>query len=49
MNVEDVSIDHDLEREVGWLSVQVAPERADDLATAMTTAGWTVRDADTPL
>ena len=49
VNVEDVSIDHDLEREVGWLSVQVAPERADDLATAMTTAGWTVRDADTPL
>ncbi|MCB0912502.1 MAG: prephenate dehydrogenase [Propionibacteriaceae bacterium] len=49
VNVEDVSIDHDLEREVGWLSVQVAPERAGDLATAMTTAGWTVRDADTPL
>lgn len=49
VNVEDVSIDHDLEREVGWLSVQVAPERADDLAAAMTAAGWTVRDADTPL
>lgn len=49
VNVEDVSIDHDLEREVGWLSVQVAPELAGELATAMTTAGWTVRDADTPL
>ena len=49
VNVEDLSIDHDLEREVGWLSVQVAPERADDLATAMRTAGWTVRDHEPQL
>ncbi len=46
VNIEDLSIDHDLEREVGWLSVQVAPDRADDLAAAMTAAGWTIRDRD---
>jgi prephenate dehydrogenase len=46
VNVEDLSIDHDLEREVGWLSVQVAPEKADELAAAMTGAGWSVRDRD---
>jgi prephenate dehydrogenase len=46
VNVEDLSIDHDLEREVGWLYVQVAPQKADDLAAAMTGAGWTVRDRD---
>lgn len=46
VNIEDLSIDHDLEREVGWLSVQVAPEKADDLAAAMTAAGWTVRDRE---
>lgn len=49
VNVEDLSIDHDLEREVGWLSVQVAPERAADLTGAMTAAGWTVRDRDPQL
>ncbi len=46
VNIEDLSIDHDIEREVGWLSVQVAPERAIELADAMTTAGWTVRDRE---
>lgn len=46
VNIEDLSIDHDLEREVGWLSVQVAPDRATDLAAAMTAAGWTVRDRE---
>ena len=42
-NVEDVSMDHDDEREVGWLNVQVAPERAADLEATMTAEGWTVR------
>nr|NLI49114.1 prephenate dehydrogenase [Propionibacterium sp.] len=42
-NVEDVSMDHDDEREVGWLNVQVAPERAAELEATMTAAGWTVR------
>ncbi|MGV8907836.1 MAG: prephenate dehydrogenase [Propionicimonas sp.] len=46
VNVEDLSIDHDLEREVGWLSVQVAPEAAEELAAVMTGAGWAVRDRD---
>ena len=46
VNIEDLSIDHDQEREVGWLSVQVAPERADELAVAMAAAGWTVRDRE---
>jgi prephenate dehydrogenase len=44
VNVEDVSIEHDVAREVGWLSVQVAPDRADDLTAVMHAAGWTVRD-----
>ncbi len=42
-NVEDVSMDHDDEREVGWLNVQVAPERAAELEATMTAEGWTVR------
>jgi prephenate dehydrogenase len=49
VNVEDLSINHDLEREVGWLSVQVAPEKAEALALAMTVAGWTVRDGEPQL
>lgn len=49
VNVEDLSIDHDLEREVGWLSVQVAPERAADLTEAMLNAGWTIRDREPQL
>jgi len=44
VNVEDVSIDHDVAREVGWLSVQVAPDKAESLGAAMMAAGWTVRD-----
>ena len=46
VNVEDLSIDHDQEREVGWLAVQVAPAKASELAAAMTGAGWTVRDRE---
>lgn len=42
-NVEDVAIEHDAEREVGWLSVQVAPDRAAALEETITAAGWTVR------
>lgn len=48
VNVEDLSINHDQEREVGWLSVQVAPERVAGLADAMTAAGWKVRDFESP-
>ena len=49
VNVEDVSIDHDLDREIGYLSVQVAPDRANGLEEAMVADGWTVRDRTTPL
>lgn len=46
VNIEDLSIEHDLERERGWLSVQVAPEAALELAEVMTASGWVVRDHD---
>ncbi|MFZ1410542.1 MAG: prephenate dehydrogenase, partial [Micropruina sp.] len=46
VNVEDVRIDHDRELEVGYLSVQVAPEKREPLETAMTDAGWTLRYAE---
>ncbi len=49
VNVEDVSIDHDLDREIGYLAVQVAPGRAEGLEEAMAAAGWTVRDRATSL
>lgn len=42
-NVEDVAIEHDAEREVGWLSVEVSQERAAALEATMEAAGWTVR------
>ncbi len=42
-NVEDVAIEHDVEREVGWLNIQVSDEKAGQLEEAMTAAGWTVR------
>ena len=43
VNVEDVSIEHDPNREVGWLSVAVEPRRADQLRTAMLNNGWSLR------
>lgn len=43
VNVEDVAIEHDAELERGWLSVQVAPERAAGLEDAMRQRGWSVR------
>ena len=43
VNVEDVAIDHAPDREVGFLSVQVAEAKASGLEAAMTAAGWTVR------
>ena len=46
VNIEDLSIDHDLEREVGFLAVQVAPDQADALGRAMQAAGWTLRDRE---
>lgn len=49
VNVEDVRIDHDRELQRGWLSLQVIPDHADDLAQALTAAGWTVPDHDPQL
>ncbi|MBK9696768.1 MAG: prephenate dehydrogenase [Propionibacteriaceae bacterium] len=49
VNIEDLSIDHDLEREIGFLSVQVAPDRVPALQAAMSAAGWTLRDREPQL
>ncbi len=49
VNVEDLSIDHDAEREVGYLSVQVSPDHAADLREAMIADGWTLREPDETL
>jgi prephenate dehydrogenase len=42
VNVEDISIEHDPVREVGYLSLSVAPEHADALVETMLAHGWTV-------
>jgi len=43
VNVEDLSIEHDLVSEVGYLAVQVTPGRAEALADALRQADWLVR------
>ena len=43
VNVEDLSIEHDPVSEVGYLAVQVTPERAESLADALRLADWLVR------
>ena len=42
VNVEDIAIEHDQAREVGYLALAVAPEHADDLVAAMVGGGWAV-------
>jgi prephenate dehydrogenase len=42
VNVEDISIEHDPVRELGYLSLSVAPEHADALLETMLSHGWTV-------
>ena len=42
MNVEDISIEHDPVRELGYLALSVAPEHADALLETMLSHGWTV-------
>ena len=44
VNVEDLEIEHDRTREVGYISIAIQPEKADELASAMTGAGWTLKD-----
>ena len=43
VNVEDVRIEHDPEREVGYLAVGVAKSARAAVEDAMTAAGWTLR------
>ncbi|GAA1393301.1 prephenate dehydrogenase [Luteococcus peritonei] len=43
VNVEDLSIEHDATREVGYLSVEVSPPFAERLRTAMKAKGWALR------
>ena len=42
VNVEDVAIEHDASRQVGYLTLSVQPERAESLALVMRDGGWTV-------
>ena len=46
VNVEDISIQHDPDRQLGYLSLAVDPDQADALSTAMTEAGWVVGETD---
>ena len=43
VNVEDIRIDHDPEREIGYLAVGVTKAARAGLEDAMTAAGWTLR------
>lgn len=43
VNVEDLRIEHDRSREVGYISIAVEPAKADALSAAMTGSGWTLR------
>ena len=42
VNVEDISIEHDQAREIGYLALSVAPSQAEGLVAAMLTGGWSV-------
>jgi prephenate dehydrogenase len=42
VNVEDISIEHDPVREIGYLALSIAPEQADALIETMSANGWTV-------
>lgn len=44
VNVEDLSIEHDRQRAVGYMSMAVEPEKAESLAQAMAARGWSIRD-----
>ncbi|MDR0284050.1 MAG: prephenate dehydrogenase/arogenate dehydrogenase family protein, partial [Propionibacteriaceae bacterium] len=43
VNVEDLAIEHDRTREVGYISIAVEPDKAAALARTMSAAGWTLR------
>ena len=44
VNVEDIAIEHDTVREVGYLALSVAPEAVDALVASMLAHGWTVSE-----
>ncbi|WP_246186960.1 prephenate dehydrogenase [Microlunatus speluncae] len=43
VNVEDIAIEHDQVREIGYLSLSVDPDTEADLVNAITANGWTVQ------
>jgi prephenate dehydrogenase len=43
VNVEDISIEHDQVRQIGYLSLSVTPDQAPGLTAAMTGHGWDVQ------
>jgi prephenate dehydrogenase len=43
VNVEDIAIEHDQVREVGYLSLSVDPDTEADLVAAITANGWIVQ------
>lgn len=45
VNVEDLGIEHDPVRQVGYLAISVLWDKADELTRKMREAGWTVRGA----
>jgi prephenate dehydrogenase len=42
VNVEDISIEHDQVRQVGYLALSVTPDRAESLTQLMSSRGWNV-------
>jgi prephenate dehydrogenase len=43
VNVEDLVIEHDHAREVGYISISVEPNETESLAQVMTDAGWALK------
>lgn len=48
VNIEDLAIEHDLSRQVGYLTVQVHPDHSTELANAIRDRGWTVHAGPQP-
>jgi prephenate dehydrogenase len=44
VNTEDVAIDHDQNRQVGFLELSVVPDSAEKLSLALTAQGWKLKD-----
>lgn len=48
VNVEDLSIEHDPDREVGYLAISVQVAQVEPLSTIMSQHGWQLRAPETP-